>query len=210
MDRESIKVAETYRQMSEQHFNGGYFSDAVRAEGERISQLDEKEKHELFSRCFNSAYYLAEHLQGRYEFNKETAVIDLSAEGLGVVVVSLHYFSEEEAKQENTYPNKGIMVRTAFEPTPEREEKYINALGDDLGLETSGPTMVTVDHAPRGWEEHIYANLDGSFPTEDHPYNIDDEILRLLDAQETLNIAWYTLNARVRARAAARNSSAVA
>lgn len=196
MDQKSIKAAETYRQMQEQHFNGGYFSEAVRAEGERISKLTEEEKHELFSHHFNVVYYLAEHLQGRPEFDKETATIDLSSEGLGEVVVSLYYFSEEEAKQEDAHPTKGIMVRTAFEPTPEREEKYINAPGDDLGLETAGPTMVTTDQAPAGWEEHIYADLDGSFPTEDHPHNIDSELLRLLDAEETLNIVWHTLNTR--------------
>lgn len=194
MDKESIKVSTAYEEMTEQHFNGGYFSDATKKIAEQF-QSDE-EKRAAFIPAFRGAYELAERLQDHPAFDKDTATIDLSNEGLGIVGVSVSYCSEEEAKEEGVHAFKGIEVATAFNPTPHRRSEWIDAPGDDLGLETMGPTMVTVDQAPDGWEEHIYANLDNTFPTEDHPRQINLELLRILDALETLELVRDTLNAR--------------
>lgn len=187
MDKESIRVGAAYKELEVQHFNGGYFSEPVKAEVERFQQLSDEEKRAFFADTFNATYSLAVTISAHYRFNEQTGEIDLGKEGLGVLGIELAYCSPEEAELEDISPYKGVLVTTAFDPVPRKGTEWINAPGDELGLETHGPTMVTLDKSPRGWDEHVFSGLDGRLKEED--YDIEQEIFRLLDTRETLEVA---------------------
>jgi len=173
--------------MAKEHFNGGYFSESVRAEAERVRQLPDEEKRAFFADVFNETHTFAERLQANPRFNSERSGIELSAEGLGFIGIDLTYCSAEEAAAEDTNPYRGILVTVdSFSPTPRTKSEWVNAPGDELGLETHSPTMVTLDHEIPHWEEHVFADLDGML--DETQYDIDQELLRLLDARETLRV----------------------
>jgi hypothetical protein len=192
MDREAIATSVQYQELAEQHFSGGYFSEAVLAQGEQLKELSEEEKRAFFKDTFNEVYEsaLLVHIHPRFNQTPDDE-IDLSSEGLGLIRVETTTCSEEEANAEGGKAYNGVLVHAqAFNPTPETRSEWINAPGDELGLYTKGPTMVTEDHEPKGWGEHIFAGLDGSSTEE---YELDSEIMRLLDAKETLDIVHEVL-----------------
>lgn len=191
MDKESIQIGAAYKQLEAQHFSGGYFSEPVQAEVERFQQLSDEERQAFFADTFNATYSLAVAIRTHYRFSEETGEINLSDEGLGTVGIDLAYCSSEEAELDDVSPYKGILVTTVFDPVPRKGSEWINAPGDDLGLETHGPTLVTYDGAPRAWGEHVFAGLDGKLDETD--YDIDQEVLRLLDVRETLEVIRETL-----------------
>lgn len=192
MDLDAITTSVKYELLREQHFNGGYFSDDVREEAQRLNELNTEEKKILFRDTFNALWEQAIALKSKGTtipgyFPKRT-MFDLTEHHLGEIGLDLSSADETEAAAEDISAYKGIDVWVeSFNPVPRRHEEYINAPGDELGLETGGPTMVKDDQEPRGWGDGIYANFDGSFPAE-HTDTLDYEIMRLLDAKETLDI----------------------
>jgi len=198
MDKEAIATSIEYQRLSEQHFHGGYFSEEVRRLGERFKEFTEEEKRAFFQETFNNVFEDAKRLQAHPGFNPSTEgkAIDLSSEGLGTVTIDLTVCDEEEARSEEITPYKGILVFPhVFNPTPAKHSEWINAPGDELGLYTAGPTMVQDDKEPKGFGEHIFAGLDGSFQEDEG--DIDYEVMRLLDAKETLDLVQEALGMQV-------------
>lgn len=192
MDKEAIQTSVLYQELSRQHFNGGYFSDAVREQGEKFKTLGEAEKRAFFADTFNTIYETAQQVQAHPKFSGET--IDLTEQGLGTITISLENYSADE--EGPAY--KGVKVESdAFEPTPVQEEAWIDHPSDPLGLKTTGPTMVQRDQEPDGWDEHINASPNGNFHDNTDYFgdiDIDTETMRLLDAKETLDIVTNTLS----------------
>jgi hypothetical protein len=184
-----------YQELSEQHFNGGYFSDAVREQGERFKALSEEEQRAFFADTFNTAYAATQQVRAHSNFKGEA--IDLSEYGLGIVTVD----AIDEPADEEDPAYKGLLVRSeAFGPTPVRRSVWINHPSDPLGLETAGPTMIQVDQEPANWGETICANPDGSFHDTSNFFgdlDIDTEIMRLLDAKETLDVITDVLGLQI-------------
>ncbi len=176
MDRKSLEAAHVVQQMTEQHWNGGFYSEAVREQEAKIGSLAQAEKLDLYRDTFNEAWALAEELTQHPVFNTETGELDLREEGLGVTDISL---SDHEA-DDDCPAFRAVTVVTPFEPVPEAYMHYGDQL-DDIGH------MEHKQSHPQGWQEGIYLDTDGTLP-EDMQKDIDQYLLQALDAVETLRV----------------------
>lgn len=192
MDKEALEIAKAYSELRERHFNGGYFSDEVQAEFERVAHLNEEEKEQLFTDLFNETWKLGKELQSSATFNKENyegdeGSLDLNR-NLGSIHISLPELEKEDTS-EGTLGAKGIMIYSeSFDPTPKKEMVWPNNPHDPLGLE-SVREQVQLEQPPQHMEEWIWADPDGTFRHEANGPTLDQGILQLLDARETLQVA---------------------
>lgn len=191
MDKEAISTSVAYDKLTEQHFNGGYFSEAVKSTVEGLMKnVDEEGQRNIFACIFNETYALGKAIQAHPRFDSKLETINLSKEGLGVIGIELSHETDVDMESDGLEPYKGIFVEVySFDPVPRKREEWIDAPGDSLGLETAGPTTVLVDQEPYGWNEHIFADINGDFsPENPEKDKIDYAFLRLFDARETLTI----------------------
>jgi hypothetical protein len=185
MDKEAIATSKNYKDIEQAHFNGGYFSEEVREEVERLKDRSEEDKRAVFKKAFNETYTLAVYIKGHPLFSLPNDNITL--EGLGTIWVDVR---EEEKNEDVEEAYKGILVRPeSFDPTPRKQEEWPVTEGDPLGLEAQS-TIVSLDHEPKGWHEHVFADLEGNLDAE---ADVDYELFRLLDMRETLQVVMDTL-----------------
>lgn len=171
MDNEALKTAKAYKQMEEQHFNGGYFSDAVKADTEKALQLNEEEKRAFFTDTFNKTCELAREIQQNPAFQVKTIREDGTTQGtldlgddIGVIHVDVDVHPAEE-RDENVTVTGVVAYSESFDPTPGRD-----------------------DEVPRFWDEPVWVEEDGSLAHENIE-SLDESIPRLLDMRETLEVA---------------------
>jgi len=199
MDRKAIETSYAYDQLRRQHFNGGYFSDTVRAAAEKLKDLSDEDKLQLFTDTFNSVFDTAMLLAESSHFIEDAFDdddgIDLRAKGLGIIVIDIIDIDEREASSNDLQPFKAIKVRAAsFDPVASTRLEYDHNQDDPQGLFTNSQSLVALEVEPESFGQHVFANRDGSFdPGEYEKRDLDIEIVRLLDMKETLDVVCETL-----------------
>jgi hypothetical protein len=182
MDRESLRTVVAYSDINKQHFDGGYFSPAVREQAERVKTLNKADKQALYKDTFSEAQALASRLieHPRYKADKTDGggSIDLLAEGFGVIDIAVTEF-EEEDESSPAFTTVTVSAE-AFHPVADTYYEH-----GEMYAQTQ----------PAYWEEGIYAGEDGLL-TADMADDLDLHILRALDCVETLRIVDTTLNGR--------------
>lgn len=190
MDNEALKTANDYKKLEEQHFNGGYFSEAVKADTEKAMQLNETEKNAFFTDTFKKTRELAREIQQDPAFKVESSREDGSVSGtidlggdIGVIGIEINELNPEDTG-DNTATSGVLVYSESFDPTPRKEMEWQYAGQSDINGEQ---VQVTKDIDPQNWQEPVWAHTDGTFNHEDE--NLDETIPRLLDMRETLEVA---------------------
>jgi hypothetical protein len=182
MDQESWRASVAYSDMNKQHFNGGYFSPAVREQAKRIKMLSEAEQKAFYKDSFLEALAVASRLiqHPRYTPHESGGggSIDLSAEGYGVVYIEVGRFKHENESS----PAFTTVVASAEAFHPVADTYYEDG------------KMHPQQH-PAFWEEGIYADAGGFLPA-DMVDGLDLHISRALEHVETLRIVDATLDGR--------------
>lgn len=169
MDGKSIEAAHTVQVMTDEHFSGGFYSPEVRAKYDLIKDLPEAEKCALYVAAFGSAYALATSLTQHPRYDDVQDEIDLTAEGLGVIGISISENEGNPRVQQPPYKSVDVVV-TAFDPSP---EAYVGH-GDD-----------TPAQHPPAWEDELHLNVDNTI-TGTALERLDADLLTVLDYIETL------------------------
>lgn len=190
MDREALQTSYNYSQIWEQHFKGGYFSEGVKEAFEAVKDQSEQEKRAFYAQQFEEAFGLAQALQAHV--GAEVRSIDLSDQGLGVIEFATETVAPEETEDNMGY--RGLQVRAvAFDPQIEGRLVYTNP----GSLEDNSQHIATEARHPKFWERNegnLYLPDNGQLDDADSPGGIDDTILWLLDAKETLEVAAQALH----------------
>lgn len=176
MDKEAIATCAAYRKIEKKHLEeNGYFSGTVITEAEQILGMSEEERLAFFKDLFNSTYDLAQQLIKHPRAQAVVATehkIDLEKEGLGAIHFALYEDLGDDSSDNQTGPYRSIDVRAAsFSPAPR----------SGAGLNSSN------------WGEQVHADADGSFSQQYGGGNFEEQLLRLLDARETLDVTHAAL-----------------
>lgn len=172
MDRKSVEAAQTVQVMTDEHFSGGFYSPEVRAKYDLIKDLPEAEKCALYVAAFGSAYALASSLTQHPRYDDTEDAIDLTAEGLGVIGISVSENEGSPRVQQPPYKSVDVTV-VAFDPSP---EKYAGRDDDH--------TSRLPQHPP-AWEDELHLNVDHTI-TGTALERLDADLLTVLDYIETL------------------------
>ncbi len=188
MDREALQTSYNYSQLWEQHFKGGYFSEDVKKVFETIKDQSDQEKRAFYAQQFEEVFGLAQALESHVGANS----IDLSEQGLGVIKFGTDITGPDE--QEKTLGYRGVQAQAvAFDPQIEGRLVYTNP----GSLEDNSQHIATEARHPKFWERNegwLWLYDNGYLADEDNPDGIDNTILWLLDAKETLEVAALALH----------------
>jgi len=184
MDREAIRTSAAYKKLEDQYFDGGYYSPKVRELSSALESLTLAERHDFYRDHFNLAWSIADRVVSSGRFD-QWGRADMTDEGLGVIEVRLSK-NEEDGDDSPAFNVLEVSV-TSFHPVSSTVEDWNwNKESDPMGLETSHPVTKNVRQYPEKYSDEIYALPDGSLCYDRQDEDLDNEILNLLNALETL------------------------
>lgn len=194
MDEKAFEALAKHEEMRDEHFASGYYSEAVRAEAQAILALSKKEKYARFAEIYDAVYQTAYGMIAAYAAAEgldairryQDGVFDLTDERLGKVVAR----SDMVELAGKSFKSLEI-YSLDFNPEPRTIQLPENVLGIDYESTHASPR----ERPPKNWRQPIYAKDDDSgFIDLGGRFDFKDELVRLLDAEETLNVVLERLN----------------